>query len=336
MGMIGGTEVSVGLGIESYAAPGTAVAAALSPLWDTFSLQGVVEKSILKGQRGIRIEGSNSIIRRKYSKGSIAFVPNIKNMPYFLSLAMGSCATATASGESVVYEHTFTMNNSNATPRTATFLVKEGGTQVERYTNVVVDKLAFECSDDYAKVTCDLIGKYPDTSTLSPSFLQETEMAYTNMTVKFGTSLSAAAGNSATKVKMFKFELSNNVQMDEAFNSGSADISAGGLVFGRAQIKGSYSLQFTDTTELAKYKANTTNACLVSLQGGAIGSSETEEILFKFGRLVLTKEPLEFNLDGIVTISQEFEVTYDSTDKEMTAVVTNLIANSTNATYAPA
>ena len=87
----------MGIGIEATA--GTAVAATVFPKWSELSLQAVVEKTMLKSARGIRNETSDSRIRRKYSKGSLGVVPNVKNAAPLFYLALGSspappCQTA--------------------------------------------------------------------------------------------------------------------------------------------------------------------------------------------------------------------------------------------------
>jgi len=333
MAKTGGTQVIVGVGIESYAAPGAAVAESVFIPWADFSIQAVSEKSMFTSARGIRNSSSNSMIKRRYSQGSIGFIPNVKNFPYALALALGGVSSSTVSDSA--YTHTFTVNNTNATPRTATITVKEGGIQTAQYLNCVCDALSFEVSDDYAKTSIDIVGQFPGTDTISESFANETEFAYHNYTAKFGTSLSNAAGNAATPLKSFKLDIKNNVQIDEAFLSGANTITSGGLVNGRLQVTGSYSLHFSDTTELAKYKANTKNALIVTFTGALIGASSLETIQFKLGRLVLTKPPVEYNIDGILVLTQEFEVEYEATDHEITAVVINAVDNAGTPVYNP-
>lgn len=63
MSKILGTEINVGIASEFVA--GTAKTATAFPKWLDFSMQGVSEKSIFKGQRGLRNEGSDSMIRRE-------------------------------------------------------------------------------------------------------------------------------------------------------------------------------------------------------------------------------------------------------------------------------
>ena len=326
-----GTQVAVGLGIESYAAPGVAVAETVFIPWMAYSLQGVVEKSLFTSSRGIRNVSSNSIIRRKYSQGSIEFIPDVKIMPYALSLALGGASSSTVADSA--YTHTFTVNNTNATPRTACVTTEEGAIQTAQYLNVVCNTLNFEVSDDYAKCTIELIGQFPGSDTISESYANETNFAYHNYTAKFGTSLSNAAGNAATPLKAFSLNINNNVLLDDAFLSGSNEITDGNLIFGRVEITGSYTLHFADTTELAKYQANTKNALIVTFTGALIGSSSLETIQFKLGKLVLTKPPVEYNIDGLLVLTQEFTVEYDATDVELTAVVINNVNNASTRVY---
>jgi hypothetical protein len=333
MAKTAGTQVAIGLGMESAAAPGTAVAESIFIPWLEFSIQGISEKSMFPAARSVRNISSNSMIKRKYAQGSIGIVPDVKTIPYFLALALGGVSSSGISDSA--YTHTFTVSNVNASPKTATITAEEGAIQTAQYLNCVCNSLNIEVSDDYAKATAEMIGQFPTTDTISESYSQETEFAYHQYTAKFGTSLSNAAGNSATPLKAFTLNINNNVLIDEAFLSGSNEITDGNLVMGRLQVTGSYSLHFTDTTELAKYKANTKNALIVTFEGALIGSSSKETVQFKLGRLILTKPPIEYNLDGLLILNQEFEVEYESTDLEIQAVVINTINNASTHVYDP-
>ena len=319
MAKVSGTSVNVGIGMESTA--GTAVAATYFPQWTELTLQAISEKSPFNSQRGKRNMASNSMIRRRYSQGTLAAIANIEAAPYFFGLALGSKATTGPSDSA--YTHTLSVQNTNASMKTATILVERGGEVTERFANCVCNSLNFEVSDDYARMSMDIIGGFPDTGTVTESFTQETEFAYHQMTAKFGTSFSNAAGQSATPLKSFSLTINNNVLLDEAFLSGANTPVAGGIIPGRLQITGSYSLQFSGTTELDKYKANTLNALQVQFTGNLIGSSSTESITIKLADLILTSPPIEVNLDGLVILTQEFEVQFDSTDSEISVVVVN-------------
>lgn len=333
MAKTAGTQLAIGLGMESAAAPGTAVAESVFIPWLDFSLQGIAEKSMFIAARGVRNVSSNSMIKRKYAQGSIGIVPDVKIMPYFLALALGGVSSSGISDSA--YTHTITVSNTNATPRTATITAEEGAIQTAQYLNCVCNSLNIEVSDDYAKATAEMIGQFPGTDTISESYSQETQFAYHQYTAKFGTSLSNAAGNSATPLKAFTLNINNNVLLDEAFLSGSNEITDGGLVMGRLEVTGSYSLHFSDTTELAKYKANTKNAMIVTFEGALIGSSSKETIQFKLGRLVLTSPPIEYNLDGLLILNQEFTVEYEATDLEIQAIVINTVNNASTHVYDP-
>lgn len=446
MGKIGGRQVEIGIGIELT--PGTPVAAADYFKWDSFSFTGYSDKGLLKSARGIRNQNSNSLIMKQYGKGSLEFVPTVDILPYILGLALGSRSSATHSGESAVYDHTFTIQNANASMKTATLAVKAGGVQTEQYANCVIDSFDLTIEKDFAKCKIGVLGAYPTSSTLTPSYTQDTMFSRNQMFAVFGANLTACAstaavgtitstgvfgdgetvtiggitytaktaltnggqtpyefliggsasisldnlktaingngtagttmgygtnanpsvrattkttttllvqalqpgtggnaipttetaanfawgaatlasgaGNNPTPLQAFSLNIANNVLFDEAFLSGAATPIAGGFVAGALMIKGSYTLQFADVVEYQKYLQNTQNAMIVTINGALLGTVPTsEQIVLKLGRLVLTKTPLEFPLDGIMLVKQEFEVAYDGTDKELTAVVTN-------------
>jgi len=449
MTKIAGRQVEIGIGIETSA--GTPVAATNYFKWDSFDMQSMSDKVMLESARGIRNKISNSLIIKKYGKGSIEFVPTVDMLPYMLGLAMGTRNTALRTGESAVYDHTFTIQNANASMKTATLLCAQGGIQTERYANVVVDNMEITIDTDLAKCKCDLIGNYPDTSSISSSYTQDTLFSRNQMTAVFGTSLANASGTNAsttitstgvnvtdgdllvvgaityrykntmaqaydikigadaattlsntkkafnasgtpgteyfagtlihptmnattltattlllvanvagtaanaivttttavtlsfpggtvnsgtpgtsptpTPLVNFSLSLANDVLFDDAFLSGSNQPIAGGFIAGPLSIKGSYTLHFADTVELAKYQANTNNAMIVTLTGASIGLAPSyEQIVIKLGKLILTKAPIEYQIDGLSMIKQEFDVQYDATDHEMSVVVTNAYA----------
>jgi hypothetical protein len=452
MAKTAGRQVEIGIGIETT--PGTAVAAADYFKWDSFSMQAMSDKTLLNSARGIRNKISNSLIIKQYGKGSLEFSPTVDILPYVLGLFMGTRNSAAAAGESTgAYDHTFTVQNANASMKTATLLVAQGGVQTERYVNCVVDSFDLTVDKDLAKVKIGVLGAFPDTGSISSSYTQDTLFSRNELFATFGASLSAAAGTVATTtltsdatstadggtvtigtfngpsiVYTFKtaltgaayevliganaaanltnlkaaindtgtegtnygvgtnkhpsvvattvgattlvinanqtgtagnsiattntathltftgatmasgaapaptplvsFTLSgnNNVLFDDAFLSGSAQPVTGGYIAGPLSIKGSYVVQFSDTVELAKYKSNTLHAGIFTMKGAAIGLVSQEKMQFKIGRMVLTKAPLEYAIDGITLIKQEFEVQYDGTDKELTSVVTNTYA----------
>lgn len=452
MAKIGGRQVEVGLGIETTA--GTPVAATDYFKWESFSFQAVSDKTLLSSARGIRNKNSNSLIIKQYGKGTVEFVPTTDIMPYVMGLTLGTRSSGAASGESTgAYDHTFTVQNANASMKTATILVKQGGVQTERYANVVVDSFDISVDKDFAKVKLGLLGGYPDTGSLSPSYTQDTLFSRNELVASFGTSLSNAAGTVATTtltstgtspadgdtvtignlvgpsttytykttltgaayevligesasialdnlksainntgtagtnygvgtiahpsvvattktsttllinakqpgtagnaiattdtstqlsftstvmasgalpnalpLAAFSLSINNNVLFEEAFLSGSAQPQVGGFMAGTLEVKGSYTLHFSDTTELNKYKANVKNAAIFTLLGAQVGLVSQEKIQFKLGRLVLGKAPMEYQIDNITVLKQEFDVEYDATDKEVTCVVTNTYA----------
>lgn len=451
MAKIAGRQTEVGIGVETT--PGTAVSAANYFKWESLSLVSMSDKALLQSARGIRNKASNSMIIRQYGKGSLEFVPTTDILPYVLGLFMGSRSSGTASGESTVYDHTFTIQNANASMKTATLTLKQGGVQTERYTNVVVDSFDLTVDKEFIKCKVGLLGNFPDTSSISPSYTQDTLFSRNQLSAYFGASVSAALGTQATTtltsdatapadgativingitytaktaltgaayevfinttaaaflvnlkkaingtgtagtdygvgtlahplvyattvtstvltlkaiqygtpgnaytttqagtshctfagatfnsgtpatgagptaLVSFSMAGNNNVLFDDAFLSGAATPVAGGFVAGPLEIKGSYTVQFADTTELAKYQQNTMNNLVIVINGALIGTVPTREaIVLKFGDLVLTKAPLEYNIDGLNYVKQEFTIQYDATDKELTAVVTNTYA----------
>jgi hypothetical protein len=320
---VSGPQLAVGIGIESAAAPGTPVAPTHYPMVTDMSFQAVSEKTFLNAARGNRNAAVGRRIRRRHGQGSMAMVPNVKNAPYMFGLALGSVASVLAPDETAVYDHTITPISSAGTLKTATIVKEVGGTVTERYAGAVVNTLNLEVGDDFATLTTELLSRFPDTSTLTESYTAETEFIYADYTAKFGTSLSNAAGNAATPLSNFSLNINNNVLVDQAFRSGSDQPVAGGFYAGRLDLTGSYTLPFESIADLNNYKNSVDRALIVTFQGAAIGTGKFEEIKINLGQLVLNGPPLEFNLDGIFMIKQDFTVLRNVTDGDISVVVRN-------------
>ena len=195
MSQLGGRQVEIGIGIETSA--GTPVAAADSFKWDSFSMQAISDKILLQSARGLRNKTSNSVILKKYGKGSLEFVPTVDILPYILGLTLGTRSSGTHSGESAVYDHTFTIQNANASMKTATFFVKQGSGTIERYSNCVVDSFDLTVEKDFAKCKIGIYGNYPDTGSFSPSYTQDTLFTRNQMNATFGSTLTTATPTAA-------------------------------------------------------------------------------------------------------------------------------------------
>ncbi len=333
MAKTSGSQVNIGIGIEVTA--GTAVAAAIFPKWSAFSMNPIVEKALFNSIRGVRNESSNSRIARKYGEGSLSVVPNVEIAAYLFRLALGG-TVVTSLLETGVWEHTISEQNTNASMKTFTLLSEEGAIVTARYANCVVNNWSLEVSEAYASMTIDILSGYPDTGTVTEAFTEETEFGFSDAEIRFGTSVSNAQAASATPLKSITLNGANNILLDEAFLSGSEEPVAGGIIPGRQKITGSYSLHFEDTTELAKYKANTKNACVIRLTGALIGATKYEQIEIDLARLVLIGPPKEFNVDGLLVLNQEFEVEYNATETfAIEVLIQNEEANAADAVYTP-
>ena len=161
----------------------------------------------------------------------------------------------------------------------------------------------------------------------TPSNAIATTQAGTSHCTWAGTTMTSGTpgtGAGPTPLVEITFDGANAVQFADAFLSGSAQPIAGGFIAGPLTLKGSYTLHFADTVEYSKYLNGTNNNLVVVLTGALLGVVPTpESIVLKFGDIVLTKPPVEYKKDGLMLLKQEFEVQYDATDKELTALVTN-------------
>jgi hypothetical protein len=168
------------------------------------------------------IEDSTAEYRVKnYADGTLK-IPLVDQSsgPLFLSL-LGSQTVATHAGESVVYDHTFTVGESAQHPSLTFFLHDpQGGTDYS-YANGVLHKMEIDAQlKKFVQLSLSARSlKGVSQSAFSPSIINENRFIPQYMTFKYATATSGLSGATAIALKNFKLTIDESIEDQEVLGS---------------------------------------------------------------------------------------------------------------------
>jgi len=326
-----GRQPYLGVCIEST--PGTAVAASKYLPFVTCTVRGMQEPLNDEAAKGIREKVWGATVGMKHGEGDVEIYVDAENAAYLLYPALGVISSATASGETTVYEHTITRKNTNP-PKTLT-LIYNDTQDTRKYSYAAINTLELSVSDGFATVSSNFLSKFPSSGTGSQSITEERVLAFKDYTIKFGSgangtaALADAAGNDATPVRSFSLRINNNAEAQ--YLSGDSNVAQ--ISWGELEISGDYVLFYESTSDRSFYEtlldgSDAVRAMIVTFTGASIGNAETEEIQIKIPSFHLTERGIDTAVSGFITENPTFMIDYDSSEaKSIEIVITNQTAS---------
>jgi hypothetical protein len=240
-----------------------------------------------------------------------------RGLGMLLSYATGTVASP-ALVTTGVYTQTFTLADVYGKSFTAQVGVPQYGGTVTAKTVSGCKISGFELSvanGDIAK------GKF---SVDAASFTTSTSLATASYPLNgsvfhFAQGAVTLDGTSIANIRDFTVTVGNTLKTDR-FNLGASGIKAEQILNGFRTVSGTMTAEFTDTTLLTKFLADTTAAIVVTLTGATISGSYTD-------KLTITIPACKFNADtpnvagpGTVELAMSFDAYDDGTNAPLTIV----------------
>ena len=247
----------------------------------------------------------------------------------FYSL-FGGYAVATHAGESVVYDHTFTVAES-AQHKSLTFFIHDplSGTDYS-HANGVVHKM--EIDAELKKfVTLSLSAralKGVSQSSFSPSILSENRFIPQYMTFKYATTTGGLSGATAIKLKSIKLTIDESIEDQEVLgNVAPADFLNKEFKV-EGQLEAIYQ-NLTDFKNTALATPNVGQAMLIDLKNTdvTLGSATNPELKITLNQVFFSEYSRPVKVKDLVYQTVKFRATYKLADSAMiTALLTNGVA----------
>lgn len=260
------------------------------------------------------------------AEGEISGKITDRSIGLLLLGSFGSLSSATKGGESIVYEHTFSVLNSNAHP-TLTVEMKDDNEQ-KAYANAVIDSLKISAEvDKYVTFAASFKAKAGVTAANTPSYLStENDFIATEATIKLATNLAGLGAASAVAVK--SVELSIDKDSEYIKKLGSIDPSD--VINQKLSISGNIEANYADiATFKTLFTDGTFKAMRIALTSATgIGTSSFPTIQIDLAKCSFQDWSRPSENDKLVTQTIKFKAHLSLSDSAIAScVLTNLVAS---------
>lgn len=313
------------LGLAKETTRGTAVAAAFwMPL---LSVANDDEISLVTNESSVGVI-EDSIGADKTAERSMTEIEGRLNNSGFGLIVLAALGTegtpALVGGESLVYDHTFTVAESAQHPSLTISISEPNATGASslRYVLNMLDSLEVEAEiEKYAIYKAKFQGNKNATATNTPSY-EATEYAFLPQhgEFKLATNLAGLDAASAINIRKLNFIVSKNIEEDRALGSlASIDrLNKQFAIDGTVEII--YDARtYIDTNLLGDvYRAMRVR---FTNTDATIGTSANPRMTFDFARTKFSEIARKIDLNGIVTQTLKFKAFYSTADSAMVSVV---------------
>ena len=283
----------LGIGLETT--PGSVASASNYLPYTDVSLRAHHTPIAVTSSKISRLMDTGSVVGKKWSEGDIKMNLDTHNAGYLFKMAMGN-ENYTVGTPST---HEFYVTASGNTPKTASLYFGRD-TDVQLYTYVACNQLTIDVKDGIGLVTASVQGMFPsDTNTATlPTTLSGTVLSFKDMSVQFGSGLTAATAASATPLNDFNLTISNNLEL--IYQSGSSQPSS--IRTKGIAVKGTYTQFFNSTTDRDAYYNLQKKSMIVTFTGNA-----NEQVRIRIPLLRLDEGDITTGLDTFFAIKSGFE-----------------------------
>lgn len=315
-----GRRENIGLGIEATAGTGIAPQTWQRHLALTLDQKTtVVQNTSALG----RVENINdSAVTEEWVEGSLNGKITDLSIGYPLVNIFGLVSAALHSGETIVYDNTYTVAQSTLPP-SLTF-ARVNPVVSRRFAMGILTDFEIDIKqNDWVQFTATVQAKSGATSTETVALVAENEFTSKHVTIKVATNLAGLPGATALQAKSLKLKISRKAERFTplgVIDPASFDPNDWGAT-------GTIITRYTDTTLENIAMANTRQAMSVALINTdvTIGSAAHPSLTFTAPQIEIAPQTLDNKLDQ--TLSQTFNFTCEfntAAGYMMQAILTNL------------
>lgn len=316
-----GRKINVGVGKET--SRGTAVA---PTYWiPKYEVSIDNKKEYLNNEQSIGViaDSDNSLIVKEWAEGEITGKVRDDSFGLFLLAALGSVSSSLHSGESAVYDHTFSLNNSNQ-HHSLTVEVKNDNEQLA-YPLAVVNSLKINADvGKFVEFAVGFMAKKGVSASNTPSYSIANEFIAKHAVIKFADNLSGLDSADSVSVKSIELSIEKNIEPDEVL--GSTEPSD----FYNKQFSVEVNLEalFDNTTLKGYYENGTHKAMRIDLINSdtTIGNAANPELKIDLPKVSFQEWERSGGNDDLVTQSLRLKGHYSISDsKIIQAILTNTV-----------
>ena len=282
------------------------------------------EKALNESAMGVLFKQNDSATMTKWGEGDFEVKATEVNLGYLLHAGMGAVSSVAKSApNAVVYDHTFTFDQSNS-PQSYTFFRKDDNIN-EAYALGMVSQLEFNAElGKWVQVKGTVITKPATTSTATVARTNDTEFKPKHMAVRLASNVAGLAGaTDIATIQSLRLTMDRAVDRDLQHGTDTPyDISVREI-----EISGEIVLRHTCDTYRQAFEADTQQAMRISLVNSdvTIGTSANPGLVITLPKVTFDNWQIDQGLGDKVNQTIGFKALFDiSAGNAMSAVLTNL------------
>lgn len=270
---------------------------------------------------GVIAEAHDDVVVKEYGMGEISGVLDATIAGYLFKNVLGTVSSDLASGETVVYEHTFSLQNGNTHPS----LTIETKNPVEqfKFALAMIESLKIKCEvGKWVEFTATYRSKKGATGANTPSYSEHYKFYSKMVTMKLATNLAGLGAASAINIKSFEISFDQNLEDEDRL--GSTEVNDINNTF--LSIEGNIEATFSSDTLKDLFRDGTVQALrLYSENPTTIGVAEKPSVQINLAKVAFEEFEESDDLGAITQQTLKFAGLYSPTDSSIgTVVVTNL------------
>jgi hypothetical protein len=233
----------------------------------------------------------------------------------------------THAGETLVYDHTFSIGQTN-TPPTLT-LARVDPNADRRHSLCTLKSFELDASDgDWVKFSCDIIADKGTTAADTVAFVAENEFTGKHVTVKIAANQAGIAAALPIKASSLKLKIDRKAEPYWGF----AGLDPANFFVGAYEITGELVLTYDDATYENLHYANTQQYLQISIANTdvTIGTAANPTLVFNAPKARIEDWTESDDLDKVIEQTLSFYMEFDLTSAmALQAILTNNKANYT-------
>jgi hypothetical protein len=314
-----GAGIGASLGVATESTFGTGVTVTRFYEFNSENLQ--FRKNTAEGM-GLRAGGQlprsqRRVVTTKDAGGDLDLDLPTRGLGLLLSYAMGTTPTATTVS-SGVYSYTFTLGDTYGKSFTTQVGVPQYGGTVTPKTLAGCKINNFELSVANGEIAKGKFGIDAQSLTTSTA-LATVSYPATGSVFNFAQGAITLNGSAVANIKDFSVTVDNAIKNDR-YNLGALGLKSEQNISGFRKVSGKITAEFTDTTLLAAFLADTTASLALTFTGDTISSTYKDTLSITLPACKFDADTPNVSGPGVVDLSMTFTVYDDGTNQPMTIV----------------
>lgn len=318
-----GRRIAFGLGKETTR--GTVAAPAYWVQHLSADFQNTNEKIYNESVLGVLDKYNASEVVKDWAEGKIEGKVTDKAFGLLLLALFGTDTAALHSGETAVWDHTFTETQTN-TNQSLTVTRKDLNSDM-RYALAMLKSLELTVVvGEFVKYSATFVSKKGATATDTVSYVVENEFKPKYATVKLASALAGLSG--ATAVPIRDFKITFNKELNPYFVFGSNDPAE--IFNTQFDVTGDFTLRYTDTTYEALFYADTKQAMSLDIKNTdvTLGTATSPELLITMPKVALSDWKIDQKPGSMTEQTVGFQGLFDiANGYQCRAVLTNAVSS---------